>query len=135
LFGQNKPAATGFGGSTTGGSLFGGGGATGGFGANTGTTASNPFAPNTSTSNSGFGTTNSGATGFGGGFGASAAPSNNGTANVPFNAMQEKEPTGPVMQAFQSITFQDPYKSQSFEELRVQDYAQGRRYGNANGQA
>ncbi|KAK5739637.1 hypothetical protein LTR17_005121 [Elasticomyces elasticus] len=135
LFGQNKPAATGFGASTTGGGLFGGSGTTGGFGANTGAATANPFGASTNTAGTGFGANNTATTGFGGGFGASANNTNNGTATVPFAAIQEKEPTGTGMQSYQSITFQDPYKNQSFEELRVQDYAQGRKTGNANGQA
>ncbi|KAK0859525.1 hypothetical protein LTS02_009146 [Friedmanniomyces endolithicus] len=135
LFGQNKTAAGGFGASTTGGSLFGGGSNTGGFGTNTGTTASNPFAVSSNAGAAGFGQANTGSTGFGGGFGTSTPTTNNGTATIPFQSFQEKEQAGTGMQAFQSITFQDPYKNQSFEELRVQDYAQGRRYGNTNGQA
>lgn len=133
LFGQNKPATSGFGASNTGGSLFGGGNSTGGFGSNNATANSNPFGSTTNTS-TGFGGSNAG--GAFGGFGASTAGNNNnGTAATPFQAFQEKEQTGTGMQAFQSITFQDPYKSKSFEELRVEDYAQGRRYGSTNGQA
>ncbi|KAI7556312.1 hypothetical protein KC346_g23512, partial [Hortaea werneckii] len=60
---------------------------------------------------------------------------NNGTAAVPFNAFTEKEGNTATTNAYQSITFQDPYKNKSFEELRTEDYAQGRRYGNSNGQA
>lgn len=35
--------------------------------------------------------------------------------------------------SFQNILFQDPYKKWSAEELRLADYAQGRRHGNATG--
>ncbi|EME45774.1 hypothetical protein DOTSEDRAFT_71457 [Dothistroma septosporum NZE10] len=134
LFGQNKPATTGFGGATTGGSLFGGGGTTGGFGANN-TTQNNAFG---STSNTGgFGannTTNTG--GFGGGFGASTTATNNqGSAAVPFQAFTEKDAASNQTSHYQSITMMQPYQGKSFEELRVEDYAQGRRFGNQNGQA
>lgn len=112
LFGGNK---TGFGASTsnTGSSLFGGGGAntntTGGFG-----------------SSSGFGASN---TGMGA---AGDAP---GTAVAPFQAWTEKEANSTVTNAFQNILFQEPYKKFSGEELRLADYTQGRRHGNASGGA
>ncbi|KAK8254279.1 nuclear protein 96-domain-containing protein [Phyllosticta capitalensis] len=109
LFGQNKPAATGFGSSATGtGGLFGSGG----------TTTSTPA------------------------FGAGAATamgnqptSNNGTAGTPFTAYTEKDNAANQNAHYQTITFQQPYQAFSLEELRFQDYQQGRRYGNANGQA
>lgn len=135
LFGQNKPATTGFGGATTGGSLFGGSGTTGGFGANN-TTQNNAFG---NTSNSGgFGSTNTTNTGgFGGGFGASTTATNNqGSAAVPFQAFTEKDAASNQTSHYQSITMMQPYQGKSFEELRVEDYAQGRRFGdNQNGQA
>ncbi|ORY77281.1 nucleoporin autopeptidase-domain-containing protein [Protomyces lactucae-debilis] len=53
----------------------------------------------------------------------------NGTANPPFAVTSEKEGTGTGMNHFQSITCMPAYTNASFEELRVQDYAQGRRYG------
>ncbi|KAL1621746.1 hypothetical protein SLS54_005269 [Diplodia seriata] len=114
LFGQqNKPA---FGAGTTGttGGLFGGGG------------GANP----TSTTGSAFGA--GGATAFGGGLNQSA---NNGTANTPFQAHVEKDGATSQNAHYQTVTFQQPYQGFSLEELRLQDYAQGRRYGNANGQA
>ncbi|KAF9875976.1 nucleoporin sonb [Colletotrichum karsti] len=116
LFGANKPAF----GSTTNTttpastSLF-GGNTTGGFGATTGAT---------------------------GGFGASLNPGIGGnvgdppgTAITPFQAHQEKETAGAGNQSnsFQNILFQEPYKKWSAEELRLADYAQGRRHGNASG--
>ncbi|KAF2204579.1 hypothetical protein GQ43DRAFT_468968 [Delitschia confertaspora ATCC 74209] len=116
LFGQAKPA---FGSSTTTGTggLFGGGGSSGGFGS----TAAQP-------ATGGFGSTTSA-------FGAAATPAqNNGTASVPFNAKIEKDGTSQT-QHFQTISFQEPYTHYSLEELRLADYAQGRRYGNQNGQA
>lgn len=36
---------------------------------------------------------------------------------------------------YQSISFMQPYNKYSFEELRLGDYNQGRRYGNGSGQA
>lgn len=117
LFGQqNKPA---FGASNTGTSLFGGGNTSTGFGSNNNTTTntSQPFA----------------AGGFTGA--AGSATQNNGTANVPFQAFSEKDGNAGGTSQYQSICFQDNYKNFSPEELRVVDYAQGRRYGNANGQA
>ncbi|KAK5131637.1 hypothetical protein LTR08_000764 [Meristemomyces frigidus] len=154
LFGsQPKPAATGFGAAATGNSLF-GGGSTGntstGFGGNANATPSNPFssgatstgfgATNTSThtnTGGGFGAANTSGGGFGG-FGATSTAggnNNNGTAALPFQAITEKEAQSNATVSYQSVTFQEPYKNKSFEELRVEDYAQGRRFGNTNGQA
>ncbi|KAL2866605.1 uncharacterized protein BJX67DRAFT_133240 [Aspergillus lucknowensis] len=39
------------------------------------------------------------------------------------------------MNHYQSISFMQPYSKYSFEELRLGDYNQGRRYGNGSGQA
>ncbi|KAL8941084.1 MAG: hypothetical protein Q9216_002455 [Gyalolechia sp. 2 TL-2023] len=112
--GGNKPA---FGGSqpATGGSLFGG---------------SNAFGSST----------NQPTTAFGGAPLSSALGSNNtecqGTGSTPFQAFTEKEnATGNQTNHYQSITFMQPYKNFSFEELRLADYNQGRRYGNGSGQA
>ncbi|KAF2449540.1 hypothetical protein P171DRAFT_427737 [Karstenula rhodostoma CBS 690.94] len=116
IFGQNK--STGFGSTTTTtgtGGLFGGGSTSGGFGANNTT--------------GGFGASTSG------GFGATSN-ANNGTAGPPFQPFTEKDPGAANGSAqYQTITFQQPYSNYSLEELRVVDYAQGRRYGNQNGQA
>lgn len=105
---NNKPA---FGAATTtGGSLFGGG--------------------NNTTSST---TTN---TGFGGGFGGTnnaAVGDPPGTAVAPFQAHTEKETNSTSTNSFQNILFQDPYKKWSAEELRLADYVQGRRHGNASG--
>ena len=49
--------------------------------------------------------------------------------------MQEKDTAANVNNHYQSITFQQPYQRYSFEELRLADYNQGRRYGNGSGQA
>ncbi|EPE04936.1 nucleoporin [Ophiostoma piceae UAMH 11346] len=79
--------------------------------------------------------------GFGGGastgFGATAAPANTGdppgTNTVPFQAFIEKEATSNQHNSFQNILFMDAYKKWSPEELRLTDYNQGRRFGNATG--
>ncbi|KAK9432606.1 nuclear protein 96-domain-containing protein [Lipomyces doorenjongii] len=112
-FGQANTASTGTG-------LFGSAAkpasAFGGFGSNTNTGSTT-------------GATN---TGFGSGFGASIGTTNQGTT-VPFEPVQEKEASSNVTNAFQSISCMPAYQKFSFEELREQDYAQGRRYGNASG--
>lgn len=104
--------------STTGGGLFGSGNTT-----------------NTNTSTGGFGA-----------FGntANASPASTalgpigdppGTANITnFQALVEKENANSAQQnSFQNILFQDPYKKWSAEELRLADYAAGRRFGGASG--
>ncbi|ROT43335.1 hypothetical protein SODALDRAFT_266791 [Sodiomyces alkalinus F11] len=161
----SNPATTSFGTNTTaGGGLFGAnntaasGSSFGGFGGNTATTntssgfggsgglfgSSKPFGQTTTTgtgSTSLFGGGNT-STGSFGGFGATNNPGIGGkvgdppgTNATPFQAHQEKEPTGTGNQSnsFQNILFQDPYKKWSTEELRLTDYNQGRRYGNAGG--
>ncbi len=141
LFGQSKPATGGFGaGSTGGSSLFGGGNTSGGFGSTQPQNAGNPFSTNTTATNTntGFGASNTGGGGgftFGGGAANTQTNSNAGTANTPFQPTTEKEQGTNATSAYQSITFQQPYLNKSFEELRVEDYAQGRRFGNSNGQA
>ena len=143
LFGQQQQQQqtrpSGFGSTATGGSLFGGwcttGGTTsGGFGAST--QQSNPFST-TQSAGTGFGASNptSGFT-FGASSTANNTNNNTGTANTPFQAFAEKD-TGPdrTTSMYQSVTFQQPYLNKSFEELRTEDYAQGRRFGNSNGQA
>jgi nuclear pore complex protein Nup98-Nup96 len=118
IFGQNKPAGFGSTNPTTGtGGLFGGGNTSGGFGANNTT--------------GGFGASTAG------GFGANSnTNTNNGTAGPPFQPFTEKDPGAANGSAqYQTITFQQPYSNYSLEELRSVDYAQGRRYGNQNGQA
>ncbi|PFH58897.1 hypothetical protein XA68_13064 [Ophiocordyceps unilateralis] len=121
-------------------SPFGGGNTTGGglFGSNANKTG---FGAAGNTSSSLFGATN---TGSGGGFGSSGfGAANNsgagvgdppGTAATPFAAFVEKEPNSTNQSnSFQNILFQDPYRKWSAEELRLADYVQGRRHGNASG--
>ncbi|EMC96138.1 hypothetical protein BAUCODRAFT_464566 [Baudoinia panamericana UAMH 10762] len=58
-----------------------------------------------------------------------------GTHAMPFQEVLEREMmAGGRMQHSQSITFQECYRGHSFEELRVEDYAQGRRFDNRNAQ-
>nr|OQO26906.1 hypothetical protein B0A51_07353 [Rachicladosporium sp. CCFEE 5018] len=146
LFGASKPAATGFGANATSGGLFGSstGGGFGGstqqnnnpFGGSTGA-ASNPFggaaAPAAST---GFGSTagNSGSGfAFGGGNAGAAASTTQGTPAAPYTATTEKEAgTSNTTNAYQSLTFQQPFQNKSFEELRVEDYVQNKRYPQGN---
>lgn len=110
LFG-NKPAGGGFGAGTSG---FGTGG---GFGAGTGATTGS---------------------GFGGGTGTAfqqPIPPSDGTASTPFSPFTEKDNSSNVTNHYQSISFMQPYNKYSFEELRLGDYNQGRRFGNGSGQA
>ncbi|OSD04447.1 hypothetical protein PYCCODRAFT_1407337 [Trametes coccinea BRFM310] len=155
LFGAPKPA-TGFG-------AFGGGG-TSAFGSTTTTTpafgsgggafGSTPAAPTTSTGTGLFGaqpSTSTGAFGGGGLFGANkpatgfgttpaattdgGAPVTTGTANPPFSPFTEKDNINPsITLQYQSITAMPQYRSASFEELRLQDYQQGRKTAGSFGQ-
>ncbi|KAL8849205.1 MAG: hypothetical protein Q9221_005831 [Calogaya cf. arnoldii] len=114
--GANKPA---FGAQqpSTGGSLFGGGG-------------SNAFGSNNQTVGA-FGTAAPASTALG-----TNVAECQGTGSTPFQAFTEKDtPSGTQTNHFQSVAFMQPYKNYSFEELRLADYNQGRRYGNASGQA
>ncbi|KAI9725915.1 MAG: hypothetical protein M1828_002242 [Chrysothrix sp. TS-e1954] len=132
---NNANTTSGFGSTNTSGGLFGNSnqasqtsGGLFGSGSNS-TPAPGLFGGN---SNTGFNNAN---TGFAGGAGVSNQ--NNGTAATPnFQPYTEKEGTGANgSSAFQSITFQPQYQNFSFEELRNVDYNQGRKFGNANGQA
>lgn len=65
-----------------------------------------------------------------GGFGATSNVGDPpGTAQVAFTPYQEKEANSNQTNSFQNILFQDPYKKFSADELRMVDYAQGRRFG------
>jgi len=124
MFGASN-TGSGFGASTTQNNPFGGGA----------TTTNTGFGGGNTTSNTGFGASNTGASTFGGFGNNAAAPStagnnNQGTSVTPFTAFTEKEGQGASASsvAYQSITFQQPYQAKSFEELRVEDYMQNRRY-------
>lgn len=114
-FGTNN-ATTGFGG---GNSLFGAANKAPSFGATNTTTAG------TGGMFSGFGGGNT-TTGFGTTANVGDPP---GTNQVAFTPYQEKEASSNQTNSFQNILFQDPYKKFSAEELRMVDYAQGRRFG------
>ncbi|OJJ40627.1 hypothetical protein ASPWEDRAFT_101797 [Aspergillus wentii DTO 134E9] len=133
-FGGSTGSTGGFGstGTGTGGGLFGSKPATGGFGSPAGTTGTT----------GGFGSTAGGggfgSTGFGGGTGTAfqqAVPPCEGTGSTPFNPFTEKDGNSTVTNHYQSISFMQPYSKYSFEELRLGDYQQGRKYGNGSGQA
>ncbi|KAM5470643.1 hypothetical protein MauCBS54593_003684 [Microsporum audouinii] len=122
----------------TGGGLF-GSKPSGGFGSTGNQTGSifggaSTSSPATNTG-TGFGAASSGS-----GFGASGTalagevPPSQGTANPTFSPFTEKDPGSSNTSNYQSISFMTPYQKYSFEELRVADYEQGRRYGNASGQ-
>lgn len=57
------------------------------------------------------------------------APAGQGTANPPFAPFVEKEPATGQNSHYQSITAMPAYRAFSFEELRLQDYQQGRKLG------
>ncbi|KAF3157137.1 hypothetical protein TWF569_004040 [Orbilia oligospora] len=145
-FGQNKgfgatPATT----SGGGGGLFGSNTATSGFGTGAGsgggfgTGTTGGFGGNTAGGGM-FGGSTTGNTGGGfgatqttsGGFGGAAAGSSNlqppaqGTATSPFSPFTEKDAASSMTNHFQTISFSDPYKNWSLEELRLQDYMQNR---------
>lgn len=57
------------------------------------------------------------------------ATAGQGTANPPFTPFVEKEPATGQNSHYQSITAMPAYRGFSFEELRLQDYQQGRKLG------
>lgn len=63
-------------------------------------------------------------------FGGADANTNNGTATKPFTPFSEKDTLGTSY--FQNISSMPEYKNFSFEELRLKDYEQNRRYGTGN---
>ncbi|OQE43734.1 hypothetical protein PENCOP_c003G08236 [Penicillium coprophilum] len=154
LFGGTQTAGT-TGGFGTGGG-FGSTGTTGGFGANASPapTGGSLFG---SAKPTGFGSSATGTSGFGtsGGFGSTAAstttpstgfgsgtafqgalPTCEGTGSTPFTPWTEKDTSSAnTTNHYQSICFMQPYNKWSFEELRLADYQQGRRFGNGSGQA
>lgn len=118
-FGTNN-ATTSFGG---GNSLFGAANKAPSFGSNNTTVAGS------GSMFSGFGGGNT-STGFGTATNVGEPP---GTAQVAFTPYQEKEQNSNQTNSFQNILFQEPYKKFSAEELRMVDYAQGRRFGTGAG--
>lgn len=132
-FGSNT-TTPGFGAAnTTGGGMFGAQKPAFGAPPTTGATGGGLFgtaAPTTTTP--AFGATGTGQIGFGGT--DTLQPPLNGTATTPYTTTQEKELNSSVTNHFQTISFMPAYKNWSLEELRLQDYATGRRYGNSAGQ-
>ncbi len=133
------PTSSPFGAGSTGG-LFGSGATTNkpAFGATTTNTGGGIFGSNNTATNT------AGGFGFAGTSNASASTALGGpigdppgTANVTnFQPFVEKESaTSNAQNSFQNILFQDPYKKWSAEELRLADYAQGRRFGGTSGGA
>ncbi|KAK3812040.1 MAG: nuclear protein 96-domain-containing protein [Benniella sp.] len=115
-FGSSSAPTSGFGGS----SAFGAKPATTGFG----TQPSSGFG---TTTNTGFGGASNA---FGGGMlgGGMNQPAGTGTVNPPFAPFVEKEPATGQNSHYQSITAMPAYRGYSFEELRLQDYQQGRKF-------
>ncbi|KAF2005297.1 hypothetical protein P154DRAFT_560200 [Amniculicola lignicola CBS 123094] len=56
---------------------------------------------------------------------------NNGTRDPTFQAYQWNDPQSEQREQFPNITFQNAFRKFSVEELRAEDYKQGRRYGDA----
>ncbi|KAM9889712.1 hypothetical protein OXX69_012761, partial [Metschnikowia pulcherrima] len=122
------------------------------FGQNAAPAASSPFGGAAAGNSGGFGASNS--TGFGGAkpfgnsfgtpqnnsvtpfggaaagstaFGAASDPNaNNGTAAKPFTPFTEKDASGTNF--YQNVSSMPEYKNFSFEELRLKDYEQNRRF-------
>ncbi|KAH7909456.1 nucleoporin autopeptidase-domain-containing protein [Hygrophoropsis aurantiaca] len=148
VFGAPKPAS-GFGAFGGGNSTFGAGGAFGASNSNTGTPGTgsslfgNTSTPATNTSNSAFGGGMFGQNKPAAGFGTTtttnqetSAPVTTGTSNPPYNAYSEKDSaTSNIMLQYQTITAMPAYRGTSLEELRYQDYQQGRKTAGAFGQS
>ncbi|KAG1469211.1 hypothetical protein G6F56_003384 [Rhizopus delemar] len=147
-FGSAQPAAnTGFGGgfgatpasntsafggaaSNTNSGLFGQRPATGGFGSAATTSAfGQPQQQTSAFGGGGFGNATGSA------FGQPAGAANQGTAGPDFAATQDRDITTGVNNFFQTITAMPQYKDYSLEELRFQDYSQGRKTAAAAGGA
>ncbi|ORY07993.1 hypothetical protein K493DRAFT_403551 [Basidiobolus meristosporus CBS 931.73] len=142
-FGQQPSQTTQSGFGSTGGGLFGSTSNTtsgfGGFGSNNTATNNNTTSGFGSTGSTGmFGQGNTfGSANTGGGFGSGSFNSNanaaNGTASPAYSVTQDKDTSTGVISLLQSITAMPAYRNFSFEELRVQDYAQGRKSAGQSG--
>ncbi|KAI5866359.1 nuclear protein 96-domain-containing protein [Durotheca rogersii] len=156
LFGASTTATSGAFGSfgsnntTSAPSPFGGGGTSGSiFGSNNNSNKPAFGSSNTGTTGGLFGGTSNNnnttaSTNFGSFGGAANAPTSTalgpvgdppGTGAITnFQPLVEKESAATNAQnSFQNILFQDPYKKWSAEELRLADYASGRRFGGTSG--
>ncbi|KAI8605514.1 nuclear protein 96-domain-containing protein [Dissophora ornata] len=116
-FGSNTASTGGFGS----GAGFGAKPATAGFGAQPAT----GFGTATNTGFGGATNTFGGGGMLGAGMNASAGT---GTVNPAFTPFIEKEPATGQNSHYQSITAMPAYRGYSFEELRLQDYQQGRKF-------
>ncbi|CAK5275183.1 unnamed protein product [Mycena citricolor] len=144
---QNNAGTSAFGAPKQGFGAFGGGGtsAFGGGGGAFGQTQGTAFGGATNNS-SAFGTPQSTSlfankTGTGV-FGAATAGTENvapvttGSSNPPYAAFSEKDPaSASVTLNYQSISCMPAYRGTSFEEIRFQDYAQGRKTSGGFGQS
>ncbi|KAK0206891.1 nucleoporin autopeptidase-domain-containing protein [Desarmillaria ectypa] len=139
-FGTTKPT-TGFGAFGGGTGTFGSGGA---FGQNTSASTSTPSAfgqSSTGTSAFGSGTGLFGQNKTTGTFGSSTTTSTDapvppvtaGTANPPYSATSDKDQNGTSLCNYQTISAMPAYRGTSLEELRCQDYAQGRKTASTGG--
>ncbi|KAK0230415.1 nucleoporin autopeptidase-domain-containing protein [Armillaria fumosa] len=139
-FGATKPAS-GFGAFSGGTGTFGSGGA---FGQNASASTSTPSAfgqSSTGTSAFGSGTGLFGQNKTTGAFGSSTTtspdapvpPVTTGTANPPWSATSDKDQNGTSLCNYQTISAMPAYKGTSLEELRCQDYAQGRKTASTGG--
>ncbi|ORY92258.1 nucleoporin autopeptidase-domain-containing protein [Syncephalastrum racemosum] len=111
LFGQSRPSAFG------------------------GATSAAPTAFGAAATPSAFGGAAQTPSAFGGGLGGAAGgafgqtTANQGTAAVDFQPTHDRDVSTGVNNFFQTITAMPQYKNYSLEELRMQDYAQGRKSG------
>ncbi|KAK9710390.1 hypothetical protein K7432_008451 [Basidiobolus ranarum] len=146
-FGQQptQAAQPAFGSTGTGGGLFGAAANTstgfGGFGANNNATNNTTTPGFGSTGSTGlfgqktaFGSSNTSTTGaFGSNSFNSNAGAGTGTASPAYSVTQDKDTSTGVISLLQSITAMPAYRNYSFEELRAQDYEQGRKSAGQTG--
>lgn len=128
-FGSSNNTGSAFGSSNTGGGIFGQKPQSTGFGSNT-ATSGGIFGGGQQTS--AFGSTGS-AFGSSGGAGGGGGVITNGTSGTPFQTYQEKDPSSSSTNLYQTITCMPAYRNYSVEELRLQDYQQGRKQGTGTG--
>ncbi|KAG6891711.1 hypothetical protein C0992_010114 [Termitomyces sp. T32_za158] len=134
MFGGAKPSG-GFGAFGGGTGAFGGGGAFGQSNAASGSGTGAFGQPATTTTTSAFGTGNSifgankpATTAFGNTAGSTAPPVTTGSSNPPYAVHTEKDPSSAnVTLQYQSISCMPAYTNTSVEEIRLQDYNQGRK--------
>ncbi|KAL5520511.1 hypothetical protein ACEPAG_9735 [Sanghuangporus baumii] len=147
-FGPKPSGFGGFGAGGTGTSAFGSGGNTfGQTGAGTtsafgqpaggtstfGSTSTGLFGQKPAAPTTGFGSTSTGPTT---GTDGTVPPVTTGSSNPPYQVYSEKDANAPAVTLnYQSISCMPAYRGTSFEEVRVQDYLQGRKTAGAFGQS